>query len=50
MEIPNKVTGILDKDIPIMVERADKEANPLYPVPRLMDKNELSGIYKLIMA
>jgi alcohol dehydrogenase class IV len=50
MGIPDKVTGILDKDIPTMVERADKEANPLYPVPRLMDKGELAGIYHLIMA
>lgn len=50
MEIPDKVTGILDRDIPTMVERADKEANPLYPVPRLMDKGELIGIYHLIRA
>ena len=50
MEIPDKVRGIQDKDIPTMVERADKEANPLYPVPRLMDKGELAGIYQLIMA
>lgn len=50
MGIPDKIEGILDKDIPTMAERADKEANPLYPVPRLMDKEELAGIYKMIQA
>lgn len=49
MGIPNKISGIMEKDIPVMVARADKEANPLYPVPRLMDQKELSGIYRLIM-
>jgi alcohol dehydrogenase len=48
MEIPDKISGILDKDIPLMVERADKEANPLYPVPRIMNKKELAKIYYLI--
>lgn len=48
MAIPDKITGILDKDIPLMVERADKEANPLYPVPRVMSKKELEKIYYLI--
>lgn len=48
MAIPNKITGILDKDISLMVERADKESNPLYPVPRIMSKKELAKIYYLI--
>jgi len=48
MGIPDKIDGILDKDIPTMAERADKEANPLYPVPKLMDREELAKIYHLI--
>lgn len=47
MNIPNKISGILDKDIPLMVERCNKESNPLYPVPRIMRKKELEQIYKL---
>jgi len=49
MNIPNKINGILDKDIPLMVERAYKESNPLYPVPKIMGKKELEVIYKQIM-
>lgn len=45
MNIPNKLDGIEAKDIPQMSEYADKEANPLYPVPELMDRNELEKIY-----
>ena len=48
MNIPDKVAGIVEKDIPIMVERALQEANPLYPVPRILDKNDLSSLYAMI--
>jgi alcohol dehydrogenase len=48
MAIPEKISGILDKDIPLMVERADKESNPLYPVPKIMRKEELENVYRLI--
>jgi len=37
-----KLSGIKEEDIPILAEIADKEANPLYPVPKLMDKYKLS--------
>lgn len=43
--IPDKISGIRKKDIDILASRAEKEANPLYPVPRLMTKNELEQIY-----
>ena len=52
MDIPTKIEGkwtILDKDIPTMVERALKEANPLYPVPVIWGKEELTKIYHEIM-
>ena len=45
MNIPNKITGIRKEDIPKMVNRAAKEANPLYPVPKLMTKKELAAFY-----
>ncbi len=49
MGIPAKIKGINSKDIPLMVERAYKEGNPLYPVPKVMDRKELECIYRLIM-
>lgn len=45
MNIPDKITGIRKEDIPEMAKHAEKEANPLYPVPRLMTKKELEGFY-----
>jgi len=48
MNIPKKVTGIVDRDIPLMVERALKEANPLYPVPRILYKEDLVKLYHMI--
>lgn len=49
MGIPEKIEGILNSDIPLMAERACRESNPLYPVPRIMDRKELEGIFGLIM-
>ena len=48
MQIPNKIEGIVNRDIPVMVERALKEANPLYPVPKIMNKDEMFYIYQII--
>lgn len=48
LNIPKKVSGIVDRDIPSMVERALKEANPLYPVPKILVKEEMSHLYELI--
>lgn len=48
MQIPNKLEGIKDKDIPSLAILADKEANPLYPVPVLYNAKELEDIYHLI--
>ena len=45
MGIPRYFPEICKKDIPIMAKHADKEANPLYPVPVLMDRKELEKIY-----
>lgn len=40
MNIPEHFEFIEDKDIPTLVERALKEANPLYPVPKIMDERD----------
>ena len=45
MGIPEKLEGIREEDIPRMAAHADKESNPLYPVPRLMDAGELASMY-----
>lgn len=45
MSIPTKLKGIINEDIPQMALNADKEANPLYPVPKLMNANELEQFY-----
>lgn len=45
MQIPSKLKGENKADIPLMAEHADKEANPLYPVPVLMNKKQLERFY-----
>ncbi|MGN0157586.1 MAG: iron-containing alcohol dehydrogenase [Brotaphodocola sp.] len=48
MNIPDSFPEIQEKDIPQMARHADQEANPLYPVPMLMDANELEEIYHIV--
>ena len=43
--IPAKLPEIRREDIPAMAAHAAREANPLYPVPRLMDAVELELLY-----
>lgn len=45
MEIPRHLPEICEEDIPVMARHADQEANPLYPVPMLMNRRELEEIY-----
>lgn len=45
MNIPTTIDGIKEEDIPTMVERAFKEANPLYPVPKIMSKEDFTAMY-----
>ena len=47
MNIPRVIDGICYEDIPEMAAHADAEANPTYPVPKLMDKKELERLYYL---
>lgn len=50
MNIPTQIKGIKEEDIPQMVERSYKEANPLYPVPKFMGKEEMAAMYREISA
>ena len=50
MNIPAHLDGIQESDIPVMAAHAEKEANPLYPVPRLMTEEELEGFYRQVAA
>ena len=45
MGIPDHLTGIRKEDIHGMAAYAEKEANPLYPVPVLMTRKELERFY-----
>lgn len=45
LNIPTSLPGIRKEDIPQMARHAAKEANPLYPVPVLMDAGELEQFY-----
>lgn len=45
MEIPKTIQNIRKRDIPLLAKYAAKEANPLYPVPKLMNAKELEIFY-----
>lgn len=49
MGIPETLTGIREEDIPKLAAYAHREANPLYPVPRLMDAKRLQQFYYDVM-
>ncbi|MFB2010681.1 iron-containing alcohol dehydrogenase [Flintibacter sp. P01028] len=50
MGIPETIAELRAEDIPAMARHADQECNPLYPVPRLMDRQELEVMYQKLMA
>ena len=45
MGIPETLQGIRKEDLFALSKHAEKEANPLYPVPKLMTRKELEGFY-----
>ena len=50
MGIPAKLKDtIKEEDIPLIIKREDQEANPLYPVPKLLDKQDFVDILREIM-
>ena len=49
MGLPEKLEGVQAEDVPQLSAYADQEANPLYPVPVLMDRRELERFYYHVM-
>ena len=49
MEIPEKINVLFKEDISELVELAYKEANPLYPVPVVLSRDDLSAILELML-
>ena len=49
MGIPDFLSGIQERDIETMSVHAAKEANLLYPVPKLMTRRELEAFYRLML-
>ncbi|MDR0220786.1 MAG: iron-containing alcohol dehydrogenase [Lachnospiraceae bacterium] len=48
MNIPDKIPALKKEDIPILAGRALREANPLYPVPVVFDREMMEGVYRKI--
>ena len=49
MNIPTGFTQIKEEDIDFIVERALHEGNPLYPVPKIMDKADCEAVVRSLM-
>lgn len=49
MNIPDGFDCIKEEDIPTIVKRALKEANPLYPVPKIMDEADCEAVIRRLM-
>ena len=49
MGLPDKLEGVKAEDVHQLALFADREANPLYPVPVLMDRRELERFYYDVM-
>lgn len=49
MQIPNCVEQLKTEDIPILAKRAEKEANPLYPVPKILGIKQIENILKKLV-
>jgi hypothetical protein len=47
--VPKTVSALRAEDIPWLARCADREANPLYPVPVLWDAGELEEIYRAVL-
>jgi alcohol dehydrogenase class IV len=50
MNIPDKLDCIKEEDIPTIAQRALKESNPLYPVPKLMNLSDCMGVIRRLRA
>ena len=46
--IPRYLEGINAADVPSTAAHAAAESNPLYPVPRLMDAEQIASMYRVV--
>lgn len=49
MNIPEKFDFIKEEDVPLLVERALKEGNPGYPVPKIMKPSDCEQVIRSLM-
>jgi alcohol dehydrogenase class IV len=49
MNIPTTIKELQEKDIPLIAERALEEGNPLYPVPRIMNREECEALVRQLL-
>jgi len=49
MKIPATLDNVKEEDIPIIAQRALKEANPLYPVPVIIGQKQCEALIKSMM-
>jgi hypothetical protein len=49
LDIPTKVKELEEKDFDVIVHRALKEANPAYPVPKIMNREDCIVLLKKLM-
>lgn len=49
MDIPDKISDLKEEDIKMLSRGAEKEANPLYPVPVIWSEKELENIYYKVL-
>jgi alcohol dehydrogenase len=49
MSIPTTVKELQASDIPLIVDRALQEANPLYPVPRIFNRDEMTHLVNKLL-
>lgn len=45
---PEHLDEIQNEDIPTLAKSASKEANPLYPVPKILNAKELETLYRIV--
>ncbi len=46
--IPNHIEDIASEDIDLMVQKAYRESNPLYPVPQIWKRQDFAKIYQML--
>ncbi|MDI6797951.1 MAG: iron-containing alcohol dehydrogenase [Desulfatibacillaceae bacterium] len=49
MDIPTTIKELKRSDIPLIAKRVMKESHPLYPVPRIMDRQECEELVKKLL-